>query len=164
MRSPASILDRRAYCGMAVAASVGLACGSFMKPVLKVAEGPDGPQLLMPVSAARSPYVDERTAFDSYRFGLPDFVIGTDWLKPFTFEDAPPPPAEEPAEIYEYVHYEPALPPSDPPPEPPAQEPVYPSLGGDILAGVAPSPVETPLDPPGPDAPAETAVLVLPAA
>jgi hypothetical protein len=164
MRSLASFLDRRAYCGMAVAASVGLACGGFMKPVLKVSEGPEGPQLLMPVSATRSPYFDERMAFESYRFGLPDYVIGLDWLKPFTVEDPPPLPAEEPVEAHEYVYDEPALPAPETPPEPPAREPVYPSLGGDILAGVAAAPVETVLDQPDDGEPAETAVLVLPAA
>jgi hypothetical protein len=163
MWNPAGILDRKAYLGMSAAALIGLLAGAAMKPVLKVGDGPEGPQLLMPVSPHRAPYADDRLAFVAYPFGLPDFVIGTDWLQPFETYDEPPPVSQEPpAEDYAYVAYE-------PPPPPPAREevapppPSYPSLGGDILAGVAQPPPADEATPPQPE-PAETAVLLKPAA
>lgn len=162
MWNPASLMDRKAYLGMGMAAVVGLSFGGYMKPVLKISDGPEGPQLLMPASAARAAYVDERSAFTSYRFGIPDFVVGTDWLAPPmpAVYDAAPEPEPEPA--YETASYEA---PTTPIViydqfEPPRTEPSYPSMGGDILASVT----TTPAPPPPPEDTAGALVVDLPPA
>lgn len=148
---------------MGVAAAVGLSLGGYMKPVLKMSDSPEGPQLLMPVSAVRAPYVDDRGAYDSYRFGIPDFVIGTDWLKSFEVAYAEPEPTPEPEYAYETASYDaPAAPiivydrfedivaPTS-----------YPSMGGGILVNSA---SDEPPPPPAPEETAETPLLVVPAA
>lgn len=148
---------------MGVAAVVGLSLGGYMKPVLKISDGPEGPQLLMPVSAVRTAYVDHRGAYDSYRFGIPDFVIGTDWLKSFEVVYAEPEPEPEPEHVYETARYD-----SPPAPvivydqfEPEPKAPSYPSMGGGILANVAD---EASPPPPAPEVTAEAPLVGVPAA
>ena len=162
MWNPASLMDRKAYLGMGVAAIVGLSFGGYMKPVLKISDGLEGPQLLMPASAARTAYVDERSAFTAYRFGIPDFVVGTDWLTPAYPAVYEAPPEPEPTPDYEAASYET---PTTPIVvydqfEAPRPEPSYPSMGGDILASVT----TTPAPPPPPEETVEAPLVDLPPA
>jgi hypothetical protein len=143
-------LDEKPFYGVAVAALAGLMLGGSMKPVLRVSDGPEGPQMLGPVSGPRAQYIDSRSSFGGYRYGIPDWVIGTDWLKS-PYPQAEEPPVEEPQEdSYEMAAWEQpqVLPAVYAEPEPEPAEPTYPSLGGDILHGVG--------VPPPPEPPAET--------
>lgn len=139
-------LDQKPFYGVAVAALAGLMLGGALKPTLADRGGPEGPQQLQPASGERVAFIDSRSSFASYPDGLPDYVIGTDWLQP---AEAPvleaPPELEEP--VYEVAAWEPPPPHEtyeEPEPEP--SEPAYPSMGGDILHGLSRPP------PPGPPA------------
>jgi hypothetical protein len=133
-------LDEKPFYGVAVAAMAGLLLGGAMKPTLRDREGPVGPQQLGPASGARAEFIDSRSAFSDYRHGVPDWVIGTDWLRP-----AYPPPLDETLEpetpSYEVASWDPPPPPTYAEPQPePAPDPTYPSMGGGILQGIGPAP------------------------
>lgn len=150
-------LDQKPFYGVAVAAMAGLMLGGAMKPTLRDGSDPEGPQMVGPRSGERVEYVDNRSSFTAYRYGIPDWVIGTDWLARAYPEPAPVAEEPEPAS-YEVAAWEPPEPQaaaySEPEPEPEPVEPSFPSMGGDILQGVAaPSPGE----PPPEDVPAEPA-------
>ena len=142
-------LDQKPFYGVAVAAMAGLLLGGAMKPVLRDSDDPEGPQMLGPTSGARAEVVDNRSAFAAYRYGIPDWVIGSDWLRP-AYPEPEPPPEEPAAESYEVAAWEPPEPQAadypEPEPEPEPTAPVYPSMGGDILhgVGVVPPPPEPP--------------------
>jgi hypothetical protein len=147
-------IDRSAGIGVAVIALIGLGAGIVMKPTLRELNGPQGPQILGPVAGPRAQFIDNRSAFDNYRYGVPDYVIGVDWLK-----------SQEPQ--YVEVDPEPELRPYDvaaygPPPSefdsrqeeeegPMDEDPSYPSMGGGILRVAEPP--EPPLAPEPPEPP-----------
>jgi hypothetical protein len=148
------------YQGVAAASVAGLLTGAAMKPELREIAGPDGPQMLSGVSGQRV-YRDGYGDADltSWSGPPPDYVVGTDWLRPPVYPDAVAyePPAYEYDEYDTYAYED--LPPRDdaaPPPyeladlEPPPH-PRIPSLEGDVLAGVR--------VPPPPDPPAEGVYL-----
>src|SRR5687767_9170373 len=86
-------LDQKPFYGVAVAVVAGLMVGGAMKPTLRDSGDPEGPQLLGPKSGERIEFVDSRSSFAAYRYGIPEWVIGTDWLRPAYPE--PQPMAEE---------------------------------------------------------------------
>lgn len=137
-------LDQKPFYGVAVAVIAGLMVGGAMKPTLRDSDNPAGPQLLGPKAGERIEFVDSRSSFAAYRYGIPEWVIGTDWLRPAYPEPEPIAEAPEPAS-YEVAAWEQPEPRqvaySEPEPEPAV--PSYPSMGGDILHGVsAPQPAE----------------------
>lgn len=140
-------LDQKPFYGVAVAAMAGLVLGGAMKPTLRAGSDPEGPQMVGPRSGERVEFVDNRSAFAAYRHGIPEWVIGTDWLAPAYPE--PEPVAEEPEPAsYDVAAWEPPEPQtvaySEPEPEPDAVEPSFPSMGGDILHGVGVPPPPEP--------------------
>jgi hypothetical protein len=80
---------RTLYCGVAGVAAAGLLGGAFMHPDLR-ARDLEGPQMLAGVSGQRSagPY-DTGASLAAYAGNVPEYVIGTDWLRP------PSPPTDE---------------------------------------------------------------------
>lgn len=152
-------LDRRAFYGMAAAAVIGLGLGGAMKPVLFTGGGPEGPQSLGPQSGARNyDEADGGLSFAAYRYGVPEYVIGTDWTRP---RDASPPSTDwERAPPLEYPESAPSVDASAQPaayhapaPEPEsAPEPNYPSMGGEVVARLD---VPPPPAPPAAEEPAE---------
>ncbi|HEX2560124.1 hypothetical protein [Phenylobacterium sp.] len=142
------------YQGIAAASVVGLLMGGALKPSLREIAGPDGPQMLSGVSGKRV-YRDGygEADFTSWTGQPPDYVVGTDWLRPPVYPDASA--YEPPSYNYDDYAYE-ELPPVDyaaPAPyeladlEPPPPPPRMPSLDGDVLAGVGiPPPPEPPVE------------------
>lgn len=127
---------RHVFFGMAIATVAGLALGGGFKPTLRETTDLDGPQMLAGVSGERAPPGLRQTAsWTGYAGAVPDYVVGTDWTQPdYPVEMAR---AEPEPELAPRVHedaparvapvryeFEPAPPPS------------YPSMGGDILAGL----------------------------
>ena len=70
------------FSGIAMAASAGLLMGAAMKPNLRGDDRPEGPQMFLGWSAARStgPF-DDGGAYAAYQGQTPDYVVGTDWTK-----------------------------------------------------------------------------------
>lgn len=136
---------RMLYQGLAIACAAGLVAGAAMKPSLREIDGPAGPQMLAGVSGDRVySYGYTATDFAARPGPPPDYVVGTDWLRPpmdpqpvaymppepaydEAYEDLPPIAYAAPAP-YELADLEP------PPP------PRIPSLDGDVLGGRAPPP------------------------
>lgn len=88
------------FAGAAFAVGMGLIVGAAMQPNLNVGDGPAGPQMMSGESARRGT-ADETssTVYAAYPQTLPDYVIGSDWLKQPTqeapvFEVAEAPPYE----------------------------------------------------------------------
>ena len=100
MQNPIQNRDLRGlFVGAAGVAVVGLLAGAAMQPQLKVAAGPDGPQIMAGMSGARTlSYGDPGAAFTGYQGAVPDYVLGTDWTKT--------PPA-----VFPDVHFDPEEPP-----------------------------------------------------
>lgn len=148
------------YQGIAAASAAGLLLGGAIKPTLREIAGPDGPQMLAGISGDRV-YRDgySEADFASWSGPTPDYVIGTDWLRPPAYADVVA--YEPPTYDYDDDAYEEELPPADyaaPPPYELADledrpAPRMPSLEGDVLAGVGvPPPPEPPVEdvhPPG---------------
>lgn len=124
------------FLGLSVATVVGLSAGGAMKPVLSDFEG--GPRFASPLSARRpAPAWAETATWTSYGADIPDYVIGTDWTSPEVAMAAAA--AEEPEAAEPPPPPPPPSPEAEPEPEaeaPPAPHLSYPSLGGDILAGM----------------------------
>ena len=131
---------RQAFYGMAIATVAGLAIGGVSKPDIREMTDLDGPQLLSGTSGERlAPGIRQNASWTSYGGQVPDYVIGTDWIQPaYPVEMAPahPEPGADP---------EPARMVNEAPPvrlapvkyvSEAAAAPWYPSMGGDILAGV----------------------------
>jgi len=151
---------RHVFFGMAIATVAGLALGGAFKPMLRELTDVDGPQMLAGVSGVRSPPgLRQSASWTSYAGKIPDYVIGTDWTQSgYSMESVPaeepePPPAktvheEAPVRVaVAPVRYE----------EEPAPPPSYPSMGGDILAGLKTTyppelPDDAPAEPPPPAA------------
>lgn len=126
-------IDPKPFYGMAVVALAGVLAGGAMKPVLDIGEGPKGPQILGPQSAAHVERVDSQgSGFAAYRWGIPEYVLGTDWTRPQEVEQtadawvepeaaAYDPPAVEPVRFVAATYV-----------EPPREPIVYPSMGGAI--------------------------------
>lgn len=134
---------RMLYRGSAVAGAFGLLLGAAVKPDLREGAGPEGPQMLAGVSDARlAP--EAYAAEPVFRPGpVPDYVIGTDWLRPPVY-DAPP--AYEPPAYADYAAEAYAAPPTVEYARPAPYEladledrlpPRIPSLHGDVLGGPA---------------------------
>lgn len=144
------------FLGLSVATVAGLSAGGAMKPVLSDFEG--GPQFASPLSPRRAPPTWAETAsWTSYGANIPDYVIGTDWVSPevamaVAAQDPEPEPAESPPP--------PPPPPPEPKPAPQAESPPephlsYPSVGGDILAGMDSYAPPTPPSDAPPEPPAQ---------
>lgn len=123
--------------GVAIAAAAGLICGGVVKYRPRPApDTPEGPQMLVSGPSARSAYPEYGGAvLTGYGGELPEYVVGTDWLLPVSdapAPDEPPAPAGGQA-IRAAARQTPA--PYAPPPE--RTLTVYPSVDGDILAGIA---------------------------
>lgn len=86
--------------GTGVALAMGLLTGVAMRPELAVDGRPAGPQIFAGWSGVRStgPF-DDGLAYASYAGKIPDYVMGTDWLKlasaPAVAAEPEPSPAEE---------------------------------------------------------------------
>jgi hypothetical protein len=71
------------FIGAAFVVALGLVGGAAMQPNLDAGDGPQGPQILAGQSGARAQDTDNPYAvFAAYPQTLPDYVIGSDWLKP----------------------------------------------------------------------------------
>lgn len=88
--------------GIAISAAAGLLMGGLMQYAARPgAEVPEGPQMLVSGASVRSlEGGDYGASLTSYNGQVPDYVVGTDWLAPVSYEMAAydePPAAEEPA-------------------------------------------------------------------
>lgn len=156
-------IDQSAAFGVAVFALVGIGGGLAMKPspTELVHDGPGGPQVLQPVSAPRAEYVSNRSAYADFKYGIPDYVIGTDWLRPEIVEDAPEAePQLESHGAQDIAYQAPAYVVADDERDAPyqARQVAYPSVSGDIM------PVDEPDDEPAEIAAVDTADAVEPSA
>ena len=143
---------RMLYQGIAAASAVGLLLGAAMKPQLREMVGPEGPQMLAGVSGKRVYRDGYEAGWTSWSGPPPDYVIGTDWLRPPAYPEDTAYVVEPDA--YDYEDEEPPqetyAPPAPPPYEladlEPPPRPRMPSLDGDVLAGVGvPPPPPPPL-------------------
>ncbi|MFN3583149.1 hypothetical protein [Phenylobacterium sp.] len=67
--------------GVGLAAATGLMLGAAMQPDLHGPAEAEGPQLLAGVSGPRQAAVHATGGVDAYQGQVPDYVLGTDWLK-----------------------------------------------------------------------------------
>jgi hypothetical protein len=134
---------------IATASLAGLLTGGVMKlGPDALAEHPIGPQIRISGENNRTVAANDwsgRTNFASYNGEIPEYVIGTDWIRPIDYAFAgdiygydqvyfDPPPAPEPQPRVEETDIVAPVKVSTPPPVPkPAS---YPSVEGDILADV----------------------------
>jgi len=138
--------------GVVAFALAGIGAGLAIKPAARELIGPEGPQTVAPVSGQRS-QATGGSAFAGYRYGIPDYVIGTDWLQPDIPEATLVPEVEAPPPYVppRFV----SVPDRTPAPDyaPPPRR--YPSIGGDIYAVApdAPEPQQPPEPPEPPEAP-----------
>lgn len=121
------------FLGLGVATVIGISAGQSLRPTLSDFEG--GAQMLAPAAGHRvQRVIDGAASWTSYGNRIPDYVIGTDWIMPdmaaAEFAEPPPPPPEPKPEPQPIAH---TPPPYKEEPQPP---PRYPSMGGDILAGM----------------------------
>lgn len=71
------------FIGSAFAVGLGLVVGAAMEPNLRGEGGPAGPQILVGQSGARTtPAENPYAVYAAYPETLPDYVIGSDWVKP----------------------------------------------------------------------------------
>lgn len=141
--------------GAAGVAVVGVMCGAAMQPnLLSPAEAP-GQQIQAGVSGVRTPY-DGTVAYSSYPNGVPDYVIGTDWLQPQQYElyqELPEPAYADDVSAFDEPAYEPVV--ASTWEEPPREPTRYPSMEGGVAysveahaaSAVGVEPVETSVDP-----------------
>ena len=129
---------RQAFYGMAIATVAGLVIGGVSKPDIREMTDLDGPQLLSGTSGERlGPGIRQNASWTSYGGQVPDYVIGTDWTQPaypVEMARAEPEPEPEPARVVDEgppVRMAPVKYVSEV-----APAPSYPSMGGDILAGL----------------------------
>jgi hypothetical protein len=151
--------------GAAGVAAVGLLCGAAMQPNLRAPGDVEGTQLQAGVSGPRIyGSGDPAASWTSYATsGVPDYVVGTDWLRPpqYEHEALPEYAYADDASAYDVPAYEPAAGVAVSVYDEPAREPTrYPSMdGGQAFAAqafaaqasaapaVATEPIETSLDP-----------------
>jgi len=133
------------HLSIATAALAGLLSGGVMKLGPEaLADRPAGPQIL--ISGASKRVIDGNGWYaDAQLIGstgeVPEYVIGTDWTRPVEapYEEASyDVPAEEPA-VEEAAYVPPVT--VTTPPEPTLVS--YPSVDGDILAGLHETPAQT---------------------
>ena len=90
------------YAGAGLALISGLLLGGVMKPELALDAPPAAPQS---VRDGPSPQPAEPPGQDAnlanYHGKLPDYVLGTDWLKATQISAAPTPPEPAPVDYYE---------------------------------------------------------------
>jgi hypothetical protein len=127
---------------IATAALAGLLTGGVMKlGPDALADRPTGPQIL--ISGASKRVIDANGWYADARLisaggEVPEYVLGTDWTQPVSYDVAyeeavyDPLPAEEP--YVEQAAYEPPAVKVSTPPE--VTQASYPSVDGDILAGL----------------------------
>jgi hypothetical protein len=123
--------------GVGAAAATGLLLGAAMQPDLREPAEAEGPQMLTGVSGAREAPVYAAGGAGAYQGPVPDYVLGTDWLKAQQAEAPEAAPTDEvevvcpddyeDAEPIAVVRWE----------EPPRQPPHYPSMHGGVAYGVA---------------------------
>lgn len=146
---------RKLLAGAAGVAVVGLLCGAAMQPQLRAPGDVEGQQIQAGVSGVRTPY-DGTIAYSSYANGVPDYVIGTDWLQPPQYDlhqELPEPEYHDYASSFDEPAYEPAVVATWE--EPPREPPRYPSIDGGsaysveahAASAVGVEPVETSVDP-----------------
>lgn len=146
---------RHAVYGVAIATVAGLILGGVSKPDIREMSDLDGPQLVSGQAGQRlGPGSQQTASWTSYGGQVPDYVIGTDWAHPdhpVEMAQAEPEVEPEPARV---IHEDPPvrLAPAKYEPEP-LPPPSYPSMGGDILAGLKPALAPPPLE----EAPQEAA-------
>lgn len=127
---------RTLFSGAAAVVVAGLVAGSYMHPNLRAADALGGPQMLAGVSGARAHGYDTGQGW-SYQGQTPDYVIGTDWLKPPQMDDIDKRIAAmgrydgDSAPVMAYAAEEHAADAIDTRAQDPAPEPVsYPSVSG----------------------------------
>lgn len=138
---------------IATAAFAGLLTGGAMKlGPDALADRPTGPQIL--ISGASKRVIDTNGWYADARLmsatgEVPEHVLGTDWTQPVSYDVAyeEPLPVEEP--YVEQAAYEPPAVKVTNPPEP--VEVAYPSVDGDILAGLHEAPAPDQVVEVGPD-------------
>lgn len=125
-------LDAKPFYGLAVAAVLGLMVGGALRPSDEVLDRLETSQMLPSTNPARV-YATSSSAssYDNYRWGIPDYVVGTDWLQP-AMTSEPEPQAEPEPEAYvapvrEPVRYVVAR------YDPPEETVIYPSMGGGVV-------------------------------
>lgn len=123
---------RKLFAGAAGVAVAGLLFGAAMQPDLRAPGDGEGQQIQAGVSGVRTPY-DGTVAYSAYPNGLPDYVIGTDWLQPppaDAYAGFPEPTYDDYASAFDEPAYEPVVVATwEEPPRPP---PHYPSLEGGV--------------------------------
>lgn len=146
---------RKLFAGAAGVAVAGLLCGAAMQPNLLSPGELEGQQLQAGVSGVRVPY-DGTVAYSSYPNGVPDYVIGTDWLQPpqyDLYQELPEPAYDDYASTFDEPAHEPVVVATWE--EPPREPPRYPSMEGGVAysvqqhaaSAVGVEPVETSVDP-----------------
>lgn len=126
--------------GVPIVVVAGLLLGAVLQPQLALSDDPAGPQTLMGVSARREP-TDMAWTSASYSGPVPDYVLGTDWLRPPSYapvEELAPPP-EDIAPPPDFIAWTPPSEPIVDSEELVTAPPAYPSETGDILAGLRPA-------------------------
>jgi hypothetical protein len=77
------------FVGAAFVVGLGLIGGAVMQPNLDADDGPQGPQILAGMSGPRAQDNENPYAvFAAYPQTLPDYVIGSDWVKPVQQDEA----------------------------------------------------------------------------
>ncbi|MGA0605053.1 hypothetical protein ACO2Q0_03550 [Phenylobacterium sp. VNQ135] len=145
--------------GAAGVAAVGLFAGTVMQPNLRAPGDVEGLQMQMGASGPRDYALgDPAASWTSYAAGIPEYVIGTDWLKAPQYETEPAPDyaADEPPSAFDEPAPASAQAVAANVYEEPAREPPhYPSMEGGRAyavseaaeAAVGVEPMETALDP-----------------
>lgn len=128
------------FSGAAVAVAAGLVSGGLMHPGLLALGEVGGPQLQAGVSGSRAaPYGGGSARLISHDGTVPDYVIGTDWLRPpphAAYGDEDEAPAEAETVVYADAEVGPAADAVAAGWEEPPREPVsFPSTAGGRLYG-----------------------------
>lgn len=120
---------KKLFAGAAGVAVAGLVAGAAMQPNLRAPGEVEGPQIQAGTSGVRSPD-DGTAAYSSYPDGVPDYVIGTDWLQPpqHAYEALPEPVYDDGLSAFDEPDYEPVA--AAAWEEPPREPTRYPSTDG----------------------------------
>ena len=135
------------FYGIAISAAAGLLTGGFMRYSERPwDEIPEGPQILVSGPSARNadPGGYGGAVLTGYSGEVPEYVVGTDWLQPAVYEVAYDEPAYEPV-VYEHPIREAATETPVQAPAPEMTRTVYPSVDGNVLAGLGGGYVPEPL-------------------
>ena len=120
---------KKLFAGAAGVAVAGVLAGGAMQPNLLSPGELAGQQIQAGVSGVRTPY-EGTVAYSSYANGVPDYVIGTDWLKPpqYAYEPLPEPIYDDGISSFDEPNNEPVAVAAWE--EPPREAPRYPSIAG----------------------------------